>query len=176
MFSFCAPSPQEDDDEKLEDFVENVCPRHKDGVLKWCENNGIDDVDELKELAKRCWLGEYSPDLPVRAALLIEKHFDHQKQGERKWWHVAEDMEAMSAILSNYGIVAALVLTLTVSAFGGMTVDEWDTWTDNVSPYSLIMRAKREMIGRRRFEPLHRHRMTTWLHKLLGTSHQMDPR
>jgi len=120
-----------------------------ESCLKKCEDEGLHDLDDLRQLSRRVWLGEY---FPAKIALRMENAFDSptfdremksfapnesaRVEAKTKQWtkylSLKTTIEIMQATCTTLGIVSALMLTMNVSSFSSMTIDEWDMYETGV--------------------------------------------
>ena len=102
-----------------------------------CVENAVFWEDQLRGLAL---LGQLNDVLGcVMVSNLITEHFDSRvaqhrtKKPLRSWLRsLAGSLQAMEAMCVNYGLAAALVLTMTFANFGSITNDDWNEYKINV--------------------------------------------
>ena len=115
--------------------------------LSWLSKNGIVSVEDLRRASKSVWLGEH---FPVKAAIMIEDALalrQHEETRALYRWYQPRSVDILDATLANYGVVSALILTISASALGGLSAADWhaynvtfgngDYWT-NVNQYRFI--------------------------------------
>jgi len=108
-----------------------------------CKVEGVRELLDLRMLAKRTFLGDY---FPAKVALRFENAFESPKvekainllenqmangstRAHKPWtntFHLKMTLEAVENVCGTYGILSALMLTMNVSAFGSMSVEEWE--------------------------------------------------
>lgn len=119
-------------DVDLKDFVTTYAKRNPDAVLNACEKLCIETVAELMSLRLRTGLVELGEDLfPAGEAMLLESALDDKAADTKS---VIESADSMDGILTNLGIVAALVATVSAGVFTGIAADEWQTYKDIQAP------------------------------------------
>jgi len=128
-----------------------------------CKKEGLKDLDDLRQLSKRIWLGDL---FAAKVALRMENAFDSptfdagkvglsveadKKKGEwkrlapdewrlemeRKTWlnsfHFKFSVQTMQNICSTHGVIAALLLTMNIGAFASMTSEEWALYEQGIA-------------------------------------------
>ena len=114
-----------------------------------CRKEGLQDLDDLRQLAGRTWLGE---KFPAKVALRMENAFDSpdfmhelEKLAPEEWrrerkrkaawidkFHLKTKLEVMQATCTTLGVVCALMLAMNVGSFSSMTIEEWDFYEANI--------------------------------------------
>lgn len=117
---------------KVKDFIiQSVShPTQQAHALRWCEDNGLEELYDLFRVSQRMWLGKV---LPAKAALQIEDGLIRAykiKTTARSWLAVfaPNSFEEFSSVCSNYGIVSALMLGLQVGIVGSMGHSDWENY------------------------------------------------
>jgi hypothetical protein len=109
-----------------------------------CQLNALKSLDDLRKLARRCWLGDYFPaNVALRFETALESPemlyvFDHKAEGEKKkpWvntFHFTYSLESMESTCATYGILSALLLTMNVGSFGAIQIEEWGAFESGVA-------------------------------------------
>ena len=136
-------------DTHLEDFIElyaiegKKVPGCKAECIEICEINALHDLDDLRTLSRRCWLGEY---FPAKVALRFEnalespemlEFFKKVDEGNKKPWaktfYFTYSIESMESTCATYGILSALLLTMNVGSFGAIQIEEWGAFESGVA-------------------------------------------
>jgi hypothetical protein len=136
-------------DQHLLDFIEQYAikgekvPGCVDECIEICEINALQDLDDLRTLSRRCWLGEY---FPAKVALRFEnalespemlEFFKKLDEGNKKPWaktfYFTYSIESMESTCATYGILSALLLTMNVGSFGAIQIEEWGAFESGVA-------------------------------------------
>jgi len=113
------------DPEKVENIVEKACTN--------LENNGIFFMYQLKELALHGTLNAVVDCVGVNDAITEEvdrKVAERRRQKKFTGFilSLSGNLESMESVCVNYGLVAALVLTMLFANFGSITKEDWDDY------------------------------------------------
>ena len=143
--------------EDLVDFLkehaekEKEVPGCKAECIEICKSNAMRDLNDLRMLSRRCWLGEYFPAkvaLRFENALESPRYIQRFNELEKKSWMDKKDtkppwvntyfpfsttIESMESACATYGILSALLLTMNVSTFCSMQIDEWSAFESGVA-------------------------------------------
>ena len=137
----------------LNDFIEEYADqgRHEGDkhpgcvadCIEICQINALEDLEDLRMLARRCWLGDY---FPAKVALRFENAlespemlyvFNKLDEGNKKPWagtfHFTYKIESMETACATYGILSALLLTMNVGSFGNIQIEEWGAYESGVA-------------------------------------------
>jgi len=133
----------------LKDFIELYAiggdkqPGCKAECIEICQINALQDLDDLRNLSRRCWLGEY---FPAKVALRFENalespemlnFFKKLDEGNKKPWantfYFTYSIESMESTCATYGILSALLLTMNVGSFGAIEIEEWGAFESGVA-------------------------------------------
>jgi hypothetical protein len=111
--------------------------------IEICKINAMQDLNDLRMLSRRCWLGEY---FPAKVALRFEnalespgmlRLFKKLDEGNKKPWantfHFTYSIESMESTCATYGILSALLLTMNVGSFGAIEIEEWGAFESGVA-------------------------------------------
>ena len=129
----------------IEEYA-NVEDKHPGCVaecVEICQLNALKSLDDLRKLARRCWLGDYFPaNVALRFETALESPemlyvFDHKAEGKKKPWvntfHFTYSLESMESTCATYGILSALLLTMNVGSFGAIEIEEWGAFESGVA-------------------------------------------
>jgi hypothetical protein len=121
---------------------EKEVPGCKAECIEICKSNAMRDLNDLRMLSRRCWLGEY---FPANVALNFESalqspellfFFDKLDKGNKKPWantfHFTYSIESMESTCATYGILSALLLTMNVGSFGAIDISDWSSFESGV--------------------------------------------
>ena len=134
----------------LTDFIEQYAikgekvPGCVAECIEICEINALEDLDDLRTLSRRCWLGEY---FPAKVALRFENALESPemldffkkldegtyKKPWAKTFYFTYSIESMESTCATYGILSALLLTMNVGSFGAIEIEEWGAFESGVA-------------------------------------------
>jgi len=110
--------------------------------IEICQINAMQDLDDLRMLSRRCWLGDY---FPAKVALRFENalespemlyFFNKLDEDNKKPWagtfHFTYKIESMESACATYGILSALLLTMNVGSFGAIDISDWSSFESGV--------------------------------------------
>jgi len=118
-------------DEELKKFVTDYAKRNPEAVLDACEKLCIETVADLMSLRLRTGLVELLEGIPAGEAMLLETALDDWAAETKS---VIESADSMDGILTNLGIVAALIGATSAGVFTGIAADEWQTYKELQAP------------------------------------------
>ena len=102
-------------------------------LLGRCHENGICRVKQLQALSLQGRLNEVLQSIGVAQA--IEEYFDKDVAEERRkkkfasfWLSLSGNIPAMESTCVNYGLVSALILTMTFANFSSITAEDWQEY------------------------------------------------
>jgi hypothetical protein len=111
--------------------------------IEICKIHAMQDLNDLRMLSRRCWLGEY---FPAKVALRFEnalespgmlRLFKKLDEGNKKPWaktfYFTYSIESMESTCATYGILSALLLTMNVGSFGAIEIEEWGAFESGVA-------------------------------------------
>ena len=118
-------------------------PGCEDECVEICRLNALESLNDLRKLARRCWLGDYFPaNVALRFETALESPemlyvFHKIDEGNKKPWvntfHFTYSLESMESTCATYGILSALLLTMNVGSFGAMEIEEWGAFESGVA-------------------------------------------
>ena len=111
--------------------------------IEICQINALQDLDDLRNLSRRWGLGNY---FPAKVALRFENALESPEmlfifkkldECDKKPWantfHFTYSIESMESTCATYGILSALLLTMNVSSFGAIEIEEWGAFESGVA-------------------------------------------
>ena len=136
-------------DTHLVDFIKEYAEKEEkvpgcvDECIEICQVNAMKKLEDLRNLSRRCWLGEY---FPANVALRFENALESPEmlyvfkkldEGNKKPWantfHFTYSIESMESTCATYGILSALLLTMNVGSFGAIEIEEWGAFESGVA-------------------------------------------
>jgi hypothetical protein len=110
--------------------------------IEICQINDLQNINDLRKLSRRCWLGDYFPaNVALRFENALESpemlhFFNKLDEGNKKPWtgtfHFTYSIESMESTCATYGILSALLLTMNVGSFGAIDISDWSSFESGV--------------------------------------------
>ena len=124
-------------DPALKIFIDENADDLADKCIEICKDNGIKTKAHLIELSRyESLLAKFpvAPALQMIQALDAESHAGTKCSGAIKALS-SLSVDAVASVMLNYGIVSALMTSISAGMFGGVAADEWKLFEENIAPY-----------------------------------------
>ena len=123
-------------DPALKIFIDENADDLADKCIEICNDNGIKTKAHLIELSRyESLLAKFpvAPALQMIQALDAESHSGTKCSGVIKALS-GLSVDAVTSVMLNYGIVSALMCSISAGIFGGVAADEWKMFEENIAP------------------------------------------
>ena len=123
-------------DPALKIFIDENADDMAEECVNICKQNGIKTKAHLVELSRyESLLAKFpvAPALQMIQALDAESHSGTKCSGAIKALS-SLSVDAVTSVMLNYGIVSALMCSISAGIFGGVAADEWKLYEENIAP------------------------------------------